>query len=244
MVNQVQSLSLSPAEIPEEMVIKAIDSMISRIAPDYLELINQAPQNISNNNKNLLAFTDEERQAFARNTIRSESEYTGKTISIFSEKNGDFGQTLDKARVYVRLIISTVYLYHKNPLNDLLSEIHNKISSLGYVQKDNCQRRWFDVRLERGCLALEGESWEWHFDKGYKTSVTICYSNKKNWSTRIADTKEKDNERPAEHGIFCNALNVFHRAPIPSDLNGEELKADDYRLFIRYNELGPIPNFK
>lgn len=42
--------------------------------------------------------------------------------------------------------------------------------------------------------------------------------------------------RPADHGFLYDALNVYHRAPIPSDLGGEELNADDYRLLIRYNE--------
>jgi hypothetical protein len=39
-----------------------------------------------------------------------------------------------------------------------------------------------------------------------------------------------------DHGFLYDALNVYHRAPIPSDLEGEEINADDYRLFIRYNE--------
>ena len=92
----------------------------------------------------------------------------------------------------------------------------------------------FDIRLEKGCMSLEGNPWRWHFDgeEIFKTSITVCYSNKKNWSTRVG----LPNERPADHGFLYDALKVYHRAPIPFDLKGEEVNADDYRLFIRYNE--------
>lgn len=117
-------------------------------------------------------------------------------------------------------------------LDLLLLQLSKKILSLGHGDKGT-----FDIRLEKGCLSLEGNPWKWHFDgEVFKTSITVCHSNKKNWSTRIADFKMESNGSPANHGFLYDALKVYHRAPVPSDLDGEELNANDYRLFIRYNE--------
>lgn len=156
-----------------------------------------------------------------------------RRISVFSEKNKEFfeNQALDKARLYIKLKVNAKDIKDEDPLDHFLSLLSKKILSQGYGDVGT-----FDIRLEKGCLSLEGIPWKWHFDgKIFKTSLTVYYSNKENWSTRII-SKMGLNERPADHGFLYDALNVYHRAPIPSDLEGEELKADDYRLFIRYNE--------
>jgi hypothetical protein len=157
-----------------------------------------------------------------------------RRISVFSEKNMKFdeNQALDKARLYIKLSVNAKDIKEEDPLDHLLSQLSKKIFFQRYGDEGS-----FDIRLEKGCLSLEGNPWRWHFDgEIFKTSITVCYSNKESWSTRVSDSKMESNGRPADHGFLYDALNVYHRAPIPSDLEGEELNADDYRLFIRYNE--------
>lgn len=238
------ALSLGQVDTPNTMVTSAVDAIISQFAPAYLELINEAtvhPEIISDYKSSLydyykdMSLTPEIRrdvsiaQEIAPNCkVVTKALSSQKKISVFSENNSEFdgNQAIEKARLHINLRVNAKDLKKEDPLTLLLSQLSKKILSLGYGNEGT-----FDVRLEKGILPLEGNPWKWHFDgEIFKSSITVCYSNKKNWSTRISGGK------PAEHSCLYDALKVYHRAPIPSDLEGKELNADDYRLFIRYNE--------
>ncbi len=242
----IRTLSLGCVDIPDQTVTSAVDAIISRIAPAYLDLMRKAKENpdiisdykssLNDHYKNM-SLTPEIRadlkeaknMASNCNVIFKKLPSRGE-ISVFSENNREFleGSALAKARFFVKLRIKSKDVQEEDPLDCMLSQLSKKILSLGYGDKGI-----FDVRLEKGCMSLAGNPWRWHCDgEIFKTSITVCYSNKKNWSTRVVGEKDEI----AAHGFFYDALKVYHRAPIPSDLNGEELNADDYRLFIRYNE--------
>lgn len=241
--------SLGCAAIADHMVSNAVDAILSRLATAYLDLIGEAnknPEIISDYKSNLLGYYANKDLTFeakiemieAKKMARDDHVVTkilssGDKISVFSEKNKGFyeNQPLSKARVYVRLSVEALSIKEEDPLDLLLSQLSKKILSLGYGDEGT-----FDIRLEKGCLPLEGSAWKWHFDgEILKTSITVCYSNKENWSTRIPSSEPGSDGKPADHGFLYDALNVKHRAPIPSDLDCE-LNNNDYRLFIRYKE--------
>lgn len=146
------------------------------------------------------------------------------------KKEGGFDEeNIGAAQLSIRFHINAHDVKEDDSLDHLLSQLSKKIFSLGYGTDGT-----FDVRFEKGFLPLEGESFQWHYDgEIFKTSITVCFSNKKNWSTRI------QGDRPAEHGFLYDALQIYHRAPLPADLKDEELTPNDYRLFIRYTEFHP-----
>jgi len=247
-----RSLSLCDTGIPDQMVTSAVDSIISRMAPDYLELMSEAKENpeiITNYKTSLynhykdqyVRLTPElqndvrEAQSMARDCyVIKKTLSSGSQISVFSEKNREFNEkTPDQARLHIRLKVKAKDIEEKDPLDRLLSQLSKKIHSQGGGDGGS-----FDIRLEKGCLSLEGSSWKWHYDgKVFKKAISVCFSNKENWSTQISDSKMGIPHWPAAHGFLYNALKVYHRAPIPYDLEHKELNPDDYRLFIRYTEL-------
>lgn len=116
----------------------------------------------------------------------------------------------------------------------------------------------FEIRFEKGCLNESAAS-NWHFDEGYKTSITVCWSNIDSWSTKILNlSKCPEDLRPLKRikritkeavcisdkcqenaifGGFYNALTTCHRAPKKGDVDVSQLlKANDFRLFVRYTE--------
>lgn len=243
------SLPLCRLDIPDQMVTGAIDAIISRMALAYLELMREAkerPEIISDYKSSLYDYYKDqsltpeiqsnvmEAQNMAPNcSVITKTLSPERRISVLSEKNSEFDENpdLDKARLQIRLRIKAKNIKEEDPLDHLLSQLSKKLFSLGYGDEGT-----FDIRLEKGCLSLVGNDRRWHFDgEAFKTSITVCFSSQKNWSTRVFDSKTQCG-RPADHGCLYDALNVYHRAPIPSDLEGKELNADDYRLFIRYNE--------
>jgi hypothetical protein len=246
-----RTLSLAYADIPDELVTSAVDAIISRTALAYLDLMGEAkakPEIISDYKSSLYDYyknqslTPEinrdvlvaQQMAPDYNVITKTLPPKGK-ISVFSEKNMEFdeNQALAKARAYIKLRVDAKEIEDEDPLDQLLSRLSKKIFSLGYGNEGT-----FDIRLEKGLVPLESNPWKWHYDgEGFKTSITVCYSNKGNWGTRVSDsTMNSPPGMPSDHGFLYDALKVYHRAPIPADLEGKELTADDYRLFIRYNE--------
>lgn len=245
-----RALSLGSVEVSDEMVTSAVDSIISRMGPSYLELMQAAketPEIISdyklslfgnNENMNLTpkirAIVMEALKMIPDCNVITKTFSSERRISVFLDQNREFdeNQTLDKARVNMKLRIDAKDVKNEDPLDLLLSQLSKKILSLGYGAEGT-----FDIRLEKGYLPLEGNPWKWHFDgKTFKTSITVCFSSKENWSTRVSNLVIESRGIPAQQGYLYDALNVFHRAPLPPDLGGEELSAGDYRLFIRYNE--------
>lgn len=236
--------------ITEQTVIDAVGAIISRMIPTYCELMREAkerPEIISDHSSYLHAYyagqsitsemrsSLEEAEKMAPNWKAVTKTHSDNRISVFSENNEfDETQTLKDTRFYIKLRVNTEdvkNVQEQDQLDNLLSHLSKKIFSLGYGEEGT-----FDIRLEKGYLPLEANPWKWHFDGIFKTSITVCYSNKKNWSTRVWDPTMGSDGKPADHDFLYDALNIYHRAPIPSDLEGNELQADDYRLFIRYNE--------
>lgn len=241
------NLSICSAEIPDQMVIKAVDAITTRVEAIYLDSILQAKENpeiiseyktiLSDYYKKYTNITSEQKIDLAKGqkmapNLQVISRSLDSSIKIFAEKNQTFheNQPIEQARVYIKLKVDAKDLKKEDSLNHLLAQLFKKILSQGFGDDGT-----FDIRLEKGILSLEGNPWKWHYDGFFKSSVTVCFSNKENWSTRVSDSKFDEDGKPSNHGYLYDALKVYHRAPIPSDVQGE-IKANEYRLFIRYNE--------
>lgn len=88
--------------------------------------------------------------------------------------------------------------------------------------------------------------------------MTICWSNKPGWSTRVLDdnnpeqaeikklklcthflskemiTKLEKSAQIAQFGVFYDAVTGLHRAPKIEDLDSDKIEVDDYRIFMRF----------
>jgi hypothetical protein len=236
--------SVSYADIPNQMVRNGVDTIIQRITPAYMKLLEEARQNpsiISDYRSSLfdyykgMTLTPEIRETVMQaqemapdyDVVRKEVSHEER-FSVFFGKTDQsrLNQAPDDARLHIKLKVDPKHLKEADPLDQMLLQLFRKIVSEGYGDTG-----LFDIRLEKGILSLESDPWKWHYDgEVFKTSVTVCYSNKINWSTRIADG------RPSDHGFLYDAKKIYHRAPIPSDLDDKQLDVSDIRLFIRYNE--------
>ncbi|HEV8052707.1 MAG TPA: hypothetical protein VGP47_09440 [Parachlamydiaceae bacterium] len=179
-----------------------------------------------------------------------------KGISIFANQNQEYElQDIDKGLIHIYLKLKPREIMGGNPIEKLLLALAKKISSLGY--KDFYDGD-FEIRLDKGRLTKSAD--HWHFDKTFKSSVTICWSNIKDWSTKILNIKNHSDEwnalkemskRPyyldegkidlsksesSDFGYFYDAINTLHRAPRVEDMENPLLESVDYRLFIRYTE--------
>ncbi len=143
-------------------------------------------------------------------------------------------------------------LDNESPLGDLVTSINKKLTELGVF----CDA--VEIRFERGCFDPLPEAQKWHKDGG-KISMITCYSNKRNWSTRVLDKEnmykifgnvqflrkkfEKDDiqkkqveslSQPAKFGFLYNAIETLHRAPRTEDLVDNTIAVDEYRLFLQF----------
>ncbi len=248
------------AGISEEQVSGAISAILTRMAPIYNELLEEARANpalVQDYRAALmgyydkLEFTTPEASLKVQNTVNealsmsypwnaltkktpSDTTSSEKRISVYSE-DPTFDKSINDARLYIRFETNSSEILstkEPDPLDDLLSTLSETLHSLGYQDGGK-----FDIRLEKGHLPLESDPWKWHFDgETLKTSITVCYSSIDNWSTRIADSTTGIQGKAAEHGVLYDAKNILHRAPIPADLEGKEIQANHHRLFIRYQE--------
>lgn len=246
--NSNRVLHVGKVDVPETMVLQAVDAVIARMTPAYFELMHEANENpeIIRDYKSTLkdyykdmSITPEihrevkEAEKMCPDCNNMTKKVQGKTIAVFLEKNSTFNpnQTPDKAKLNIRLDIQAEDIKGEDSLDTLLSELGKKFFTL-YGNKGS-----FDIRLEKGILPIGVTSSKWHYDgEVFKTSTTVCFSNKTNWSTRVKVSPLDSEERPAEHGCLYDALKVYHRAPITSDLEGETLNENDWRLFVRYLE--------
>lgn len=252
------SLALGPSDVSNEDLLMAIDALIKRVTPHYVELIkNQAAQLKSSSVEEGITIK------WSYRGLPTDSEGVAKnSLSVFPSPEGpqDAVESLEKTRCYVRLFFETKDLGQDDPLDVLLIHLHTRLVALGCEANGE-----FDVRFERGFMPSTVNN-SWHFDETFKTSVTVCFSNRENWSTRIADLEklglsnvlsraemtgpQRISERnpyfpfilqkieqcgeATQMGHFYDALKLYHRAPIPTDLGDKGVSQTDYRLFIRY----------
>lgn len=164
-------------------------------------------------------------------------------------------QDVQSAKFYFKTHVDVIDLNNNDPLNHLLQKLSKDIFNLGFI---DTKTGMFEIRFEKGCLN-ESVASNWHFDEGYKTSITVCWSNIDSWSTKIlnlgkcpedlrplkklkriskADICYNDNkcQENAIFGGFYNALTTCHRAPKEGDVDDLPLSASDFRLFVRYTE--------
>jgi hypothetical protein len=133
-----------------------------------------------------------------------------------------------------------------SPLGEMLKSLSKRIAELNFP----CNN--VTVRFEKGCYNSIGPIWHTDYDPLH--AISVCYSNIPDWSTRVLGTnygasdveplsrgcnerlEEFENAgKPSKHGHLYNVVEVAHRAPKPQDLAGRTLSADDYRLFIRFD---------
>lgn len=216
------------SNITHQEVDDAIKSLMGIIERDYFQLINESKD-------------------------KSHPGLGSRTIKVYPEKNQD----LDiKNPYYFRQKIDVNTLENKDSFDFLLQKLHKSVFALGY--KNESETGFFDIRFEKGCssplVGHNSDKTEWHFDRGsFKTSITVCWSNKENWCTKIINLNQSPEEleefkegmkkdksyyvKHLEHaeftkfGCLYDAINLCHLAPEIDDV-----KAHEYRFFIRYNE--------
>ncbi len=214
------SPSLGSTNLSKDEVAQAIDALQKKMAPAYFggtNLLNEHPFN-------------------ARITVyTSENQLVQKDPKLEHEKYSIIAQVRIK------------YLQDKDALDHLLIKLRNRLFELGCIKKSGCEM--FSIVYEKGISETNHakSTSHWHRDGGWKTSISTCFSSIKNWSTQIVDEKKipeemkadlRDNleslREPAIHGFLYDVLNILHRAPLSSDLDG--VGHNDYRLFIRYED--------
>lgn len=138
------------------------------------------------------------------------------------------------------------------PLGAIVHKIKDTILECGFY----CDRA--EIHFEKGCMFSSADFWHKDGNRNGENYITVCYSNKPNWSTRIADSAKVYESLnvssldptmiteqqtaiidsvafPAKHGDLWHANKVLHRGPKASDLAGDPLTPDDYRLLIRFS---------
>lgn len=139
---------------------------------------------------------------------------------------------------------NTNNLNQNTPLEALVHKIKDIIEKCGFP----CQKA--EVHFEKGCMFSPAVYWHKDGDFG-GSKITVCFSNKPNWSTRIAvntvlsfddgwisekDAAELDSlSFPAKHGDLWHSSTVFHRGPKASDMHNDPITAADWRLLIRFS---------
>lgn len=230
--------SFGSANIDQETVDGAIDALIKLLAPTYLSMINEAFENLQKD------------PDFYRITkfLSKESDRESMKIPVNSLAGSNGGEH----RYYAKRFYKIDEIDPANSLDALLIALSKRLAELktDFVSKE------VEIRFEKGCFFTPVNYW--HFDGEMRgLTTTICYSNKKNWSTRILDTRSTSEmrifgpdkyglnlidtvkkklellSRPSTPGAFYHPQAVIHRSPSKEDFKGK-IKADDYRLFLRF----------
>lgn len=246
-VESTQSLAISAAEISNETVVKAMDALIKKITPFYFQLIKETKGLQAKNplyNPNYLSQT-----------------FSDGKLSVYAVEGN---QRIDNARYCVRIDVESKDLDKTNDLDDFLIQLREKLFDLGYT--DNETGRFdilfekgymppsgadfwhFDQTFKTAVTICFGNKANWStrvFDVVKAFSCNEGF-NLEDFKKSIGDTSAititrlfkslQINGEPSQLGCFYDALNVCHRAPIESDLEGEKLDLNDYRFFIRYRE--------
>jgi len=235
--------SIGFSDVTQEDVEQAVDFIIKDWATTYFETMKQAIKERGLWSPGLQGF-------------RHSSRYSD--ITIYPDAHSKY-ELLDinKGRLYISFVMKAKEMKGKNQLEKLLIPISEKLFALGYQDLNAGE---FFIGLEKGRVNKSTD--HWHFDKFFKKSITVCWSNIKNWSTHILNLEKHSDEwnalnnekknmvhysfddktldlskaESARFGYLYDALNVVHRSPRPADLENPELDVNDYRLFIRYTE--------
>lgn len=232
--------AIAYSNITDEEVDNALEALINKIADDYFKAINYGFDN---------GYAIEKR-CYRQN--RSE-------IKIFPEQKKMCEKDIKNGRFYYLNKVSLKKLENKDSFDHLLQQLSKIIFELGYKDTETGE---FDIRFEKGHMDLsESTANRWHFD-GFKTSISVCWSNKENWTTKILNldspedtiqlkkklnglsrlSKKYDDRinalvdlnyaESAKFGFLHDVTKICHRSPNISS----EREVNEYRLFIRYNE--------
>lgn len=114
--------------------------------------------------------------------------------------------------------------------------IEKKISELNFFTNH------VEVHFEKGCMYSAADYW--HKDGNFKDNIyiTVCFSNKPNWSTQVVGLNDSEDPRLLDsrgsalpHGDLLDAHETTHRAPKASDFRENPVTAEDWRLFFRFS---------
>jgi hypothetical protein len=241
-INQINEVSRCPpighSTISNEEVNSAIDALIERITPLYLNLMHE---NNTNDTKTLFESDSKTEFVLDGKTLFTSGSKPSFELSIYPSKKLDM-QNINNGRFYYKTKISRKNLDNKDALSHLIVKLSDQLSKLGYKDFDNGV---FDIRFEKGRIGKQNDDPMWHFDGAKKAAITVCWSNVESWSTRVKPFEENqsltfyhkssnDNAESSKHGFLYDAQKTFHRAPYGSDLLKLQIK--HHRFFIRYNE--------
>lgn len=165
-----------------------------------------------------------------------------------------------QARYFTQMRKDVKKLNENDPLGEILVRLNKRLIELGFP----CDA--VEIRFEKGCFNSLVP--QWHLDgPEMSRSITICFSTKPSWSTRVLDVelftqlnipstsaiqqnpatlqKIETLAKPAKFGYFYDARTVLHRSPKETDLQNDTISPDDYRLFFRFTSTfngGPHPS--
>lgn len=239
----LQHPTLGYSNIGQDSVDAVLDEIKKTYTLNYRELVNETA----------LKLIEKPDLYKASRSECSKYYLLGDSSSVFIKiPNPYINDGTDEERYVLLLVSKFSILDETTPVGALAISINKYLCGLGFACSE------IQLRLERGCLNPIPNYW--HFDTTYperQPSIIICWSNKPNWSTRIMNDEnyqkiskgkplplllaDKDTEEKvksavqlAKFGYLYNAKEVFHRAPQLEDFNGEEISADDYRLFFHF----------
>ncbi len=214
---QVDSYIVGPSFIDERVIDHARQYMLEFAAPLYDTLVSEQSQSISEKKK----------------VLYKNIEYSSGTGNLQIPSHTIFENT--EACFLLEFEIEIKKLKTNDPLACLIKQVSERLIAL------NTPCNNFEVRFEKGCCM--GSAEHWHTDGFGPYAITICFSSRPDWSTRISkqlidglayskDTHESASA-PSALGLFIDASTVWHRSPKDTDFVGKPLTVDDYRLFIR-----------
>jgi len=149
------------------------------------------------------------------------------------------------------LVEDMTWIDKDTPLGDLVRKLRQRITELGVLHGLNR----VSIRLNKGRVDHKGDFWHRDRDVDERRTVTVCYSNMKNWSTRIVDAAHNqkitgngvsknfsDEEiaalesvaQPSIHGMLYDGVIGIHRAPKLADLGANVPSSSDWRLFLAF----------
>lgn len=205
----VSSISLEKAflgqsNIDKDVLIKNVDLLTQFVAKYSLEPLSLTTANNHLNQPDAIGI------------------YLDKNVELTIPKSRD--QAIEQEKYFLRVSYKIEDL-KKAPIGDLLITIADKINKLGIVVKG------VNINFEKGYLYPFAPKWHKDF---YEISVIVSWSNIDGFATRF---KVGDETSIVIDGGFYDAKNYFHRSPVESDLriiDGKDLSADSYRLFIQF----------
>jgi len=254
-VNSNLDLNIGQANIDPALVDSVVKDLTKLIAPTFIAAAGEAFEKL----KEKPDLKGVYKRSLPNHLIalngRISSEMLIIPFSLFPKSNPFDPSLLEERYAFDLHCLDINCIDKKSSYGVLVHALRNRLSSLEISQLPSSVH----IRFNKGHLGHTGDFWHRDSDpdKGEPRTVTICYSNIRNWSTRVLN--RDDNQaiiskktgwitlsaeeiaavervaKPSMHGFFYDGQAGLHRASQLSDLEGSKVGVNDYRLFVRFD---------